>query len=416
MKNYLLFCMLVGSLQGYDGCYSCNRFQVGPHFSYGNLKFAQEPSRTGFVGGIAALFNHYQENGFYTDLYFRGSWNWGKLCDNLNQRSDFSDYLAETRTGLLINFCDSFVVFFVGLGFNHLRIRQQPDQSLFRYSKIYLPIGFYGLYQINDCFSIGARFKVKPDLHPILTLGSSCDRMPTTDRFFKITYRYGIDVELPMTYYFNCDCITGIVSLVRGASAWYVHYRQSGLYNDVYFRGSWSGKLEDCNDNESRFADYLAEARAGYVYDFCPSSFVVFFAGLGYNRLRIRQDNDDDTQQRFHYNKLYIPIGIYSLWQINDCFSLGARVKVKPYVHPILSVDPALNVATAETFLILDYRYGIDIQIPLTYYFSCNCVSGLISLIPYLDWNIYGKTLFSSDICSLRRVLTGAQLVVGIEY
>ena len=209
MKKYLVLLLLVSALNGNDGCYSCNRFQVGPHFSYGNLKFKNEPSRTGFVGGISALFNHYQQNGFYTDLYFRGSWNWGKLSDNLNQQSDLGDYLAESRTGLLIDLCDnSFVVFFAGLGYNRLRIKQKPDNTIFKYNKIYLPIGFYGLWQINNCFSLGARLKVKPDLHPILSLNSM------KDLFLKITYRYGIDAEIPMTYYFNCECISGIISLV----------------------------------------------------------------------------------------------------------------------------------------------------------------------------------------------------------
>ncbi len=202
---------------------------------------------------------------------------------------------------------------------------------------------------------------------------------------------------------------------VTGASAWFMHYRQSGLYTDVYFRGSWGGDLDDCLNNESKLGDYLAEARTGYLHELCDDSFIVFFAGLGYNHLNVRHDVDEDTRQRFRYNKVYIPIGIYGLWQINNCFSLAARLKVKPDVHPILSFEPDENTQTV-IFLKLDYSYGIDVQIPFIYYFSCECFSGLVSLIPYLDWNIYGKTLLTNDVCSLRRILTGAQLVVGIEY
>lgn len=200
-----------------------------------------------------------------------------------------------------------------------------------------------------------------------------------------------------------------------GVSALYMHYRQSGLYVDTYFKGSWSNKLDDCNDNKSRLADYLAEARAGYTYDWCESSFIVFFAGLGYNRLNLRQDNTDNTQTRFKYSKVYIPIGIFGLWQINDCFSLGMRVKVKPDVHPILTIESP-NIAQTDVFFKLAYRYGIDVQIPFTYYFTCNCVSGLISLIPYLDYNKYGRELLTNTTCSLRRILTGGILAIGIEY
>jgi len=84
----------------------------------------------------------------------------------------------------------------------------------------------------------------------------------------------------------------------------------------------------------------------------------------------------------------------------------------EPDLHPILSLN-----SMKDLFLKITYKYGIDVEIPLTYYFNCECVSGIVSLVPYLDWNNYGRPLLANQLPrDLKRILTGVQLIAGVEF
>lgn len=139
---------------------------AGPHFSYTRMNFDNPSHLSGYTGGVTAeIGNHYKY--FFSNLEFEGTWNAGPFTGTPCQMSSLTEYFLELKLGGSFSRCKR-IYFdpYTGFGWDRFENEQDPDTAalLYRYDKLFIPVGFY-LYGVLDCnMKLGVQFEWRPDV------------------------------------------------------------------------------------------------------------------------------------------------------------------------------------------------------------------------------------------------------------
>lgn len=152
-------------------------------------------------------------------------------------------------------------------------------------------------------------------------------------------------------------------------------------FANIEFEGTWS----------RAFNVYLLDGRLGCV--FCTDRFLIKpYSGFGWNRCNICE------LQGFH--KLFVPLGFYAIYC--PCSWLRGGVQFE-YRFDVFSKSDCIE---------LKNEHGLRVEIPLEYIY-CRTVS--VSLVPFYDWNRFGKN-DERELPALTHWSAGLRVLVGVLF
>jgi len=160
---------------------------IGLNFNFARYNFGNLPRLDGYLAGVHWDISHNWPSKWYVNLQFDGNWNAGpvaSMCGNdcscppvlgcPDIRTSIKDFRPEFDFGYNVMFCenDQFSLTpFIGLGFLYLSNTLQPQNVMYGYRNLNVPIGLNALWVIeDDCFDIGLYFTYRIDAFTRLKL------------------------------------------------------------------------------------------------------------------------------------------------------------------------------------------------------------------------------------------------------
>lgn len=179
---------------------------------------------------------------------------------------------------------------------------------------------------------------------------------------------------------------------LAGIHADVIHKHKSNISTRVKFDGRWNaGYIAGRNDRKAKINDYRPELDLGYRFTLgsCKSVSFLPFTGVGFYFLSSKLSTEMVTRQ--FYN-VYVPVGAQVIWKIKESnFDIGlaseyrintwSRVKLKT---PNLGATEKIKIKHTE---------GLLVEMPMTWHHHSNCGVKIHSkIVPYFDWNRFGKS------------------------
>ena len=200
---------------------------IGPEIYYMKRTKEGGAEQTGTLYGVRANYDHIRRYKFYWGaeaLWAKGTLN-GKVNEN-KLKSDFTDINIEARLGYTLQSkcwrCASFTPY-LGLGYfweKNFYKSPSPLEVHFENNFSYIPLGFLSEIFIYPTLSIGLNFKVRYIIKGKNHVSHDPDNDKLTQNYDnKLQYR----VELPITFFFNWNCLPLGMSLVP-----FYEYRKYG--------------------------------------------------------------------------------------------------------------------------------------------------------------------------------------------
>lgn len=232
---------------------------------------------------------------------------------------------------------------------------------------------------------------------------------------------------------YDLGCLPKIQGYLVGFHSDYIYRHDPGFYTQVQFDGRWNaGYISGDFDTKVKIRDYRPEWLLGY--DFALShDCTAYFAPLsGFGFYYLANELQPDVMA-YRYLNFYIPVGFQALWKADeDCFDfeLRALYRVDAYTRlkletpcyendDLASPDECCNSNKIK----LERSMGARIETPLTWYKTWdNRANFLIKLVPFFDWNRFGKAsqANSEGICievpQLTNWYVGAHLDFGLKF
>lgn len=210
---------------------------------------------------------------------------------------------------------------------------------------------------------------------------------------------------------------------LAGIHADFTHDLPCHLWTRLRFDGRWNAGFVCSKDGvRTKIQDYRPQWDLGYNFALgrCENFELAPFAGLGFFYLSNKFKTEDNT---FRYLNLYVPIGLHANWIVHeDCFEVGlstfyridawTRLKVKT---PDLEQTNKLKLKRTQ---------GLLVELPLTWYHEddCRCANFQTRVVPFFDWNRFGKTKEKNEnglrvpVPKLQQWYLGVHVDVGIRF
>ena len=147
-----------------------------------------------------------------------------------------------------------------------------------------------------------------------------------------------------------------------GVEALYEYKAANKFYGSLKL--SWR-QGETKASNASRFlVDVTAEERFGYTLGIEDNTWLwTLFTGLGYRFLGHHLKQPAESL-RFNYSEFYVPVGLFTDYYINPCFSMGIHATWMPQIFPTVSIT-ALRGARFAT----SHEWGnVLVEMPFTFF------------------------------------------------
>lgn len=166
-----------------------------------------------------------------------------------------------------------------------------------------------------------------------------------------------------------------------GIQGSYEYKPRNGIYGGL--RVAWKqGTTENrCADRNFVYVD--VQERIGYSYSpFCNPWAVTLFSGFGYRHLGHRLKQCDESSIKFDYNEFYIPLGLLSEYSFCSNWVLGLNVTWMPQVYPTVKISPLKGAR----WILKNTIGNVLVELPVTYYFSCDKRYSLVLKPFYEHW------------------------------
>lgn len=200
-----------------------------------------------------------------------------------------------------------------------------------------------------------------------------------------------------------------------GIQTGYDYREENALYEGVKLTYR-QGKLSRSSSSRS-IRDFDGQGRIGYTFQ--RSHFLLTpFTGFGWRYIRHNLKQTREFSLKFDFNEVYIPLGVYTDFCINPCFSIGLKGTWMPQVFSTVKIKPIGRVRwDLEKTL-----KNVMVELPLTYYFPRKNVIWSLQLNPFFQYWKDGKTLASTtrgtslDLPSNIYKLWGAEINLGCSF
>jgi hypothetical protein len=180
---------------------------VGPTFAYAWVTPENNPTVTGPMGGIEALYQYRPINDIY--LGAAASWKMGSLTHDPMNRT-VQDVNIQERIGYTTAFRDdTFASFYSGVGVRYLpeTVSSGSVSMNFSYAEFYAPVGFLITSEYSSNFSYGLNAEWRPHIFPTVHI------QPLGGTWWSLLYRIdNIYVSLPIRYSACGDRYSGIIA------------------------------------------------------------------------------------------------------------------------------------------------------------------------------------------------------------
>lgn len=177
------------------------RFQIGGTYSYSWITPKENPTTSGNLGGIQAIYEYRPLGCIYAGAAF--NWRAGKTTNHDSSRT-LEDFNLQERIGYTLPYPASRfrTTLFTGIGARYMAEKVEVgDSSIhFDYTEFYVPLGFLVERQVNTCFSVGCNFQWMPQIFPIVKI------KPLSGARWDLTYEipnFAVDVPLKISPWKN---------------------------------------------------------------------------------------------------------------------------------------------------------------------------------------------------------------------
>ncbi len=124
-----------------------------------------------------------------------------------------------------------------------------------------------------------------------------------------------------------------------GMQASYAYRPLNHFYGAV--KATWRQGETTAGSSTRFLVDVTAEERVGYTMAACDNKWVTtFFSGFGYRYLGHHLTQPDADSMRFNYNEFYVPLGIFTNYQVTSWFSWGLHATWMPQIFPTVTIVP----------------------------------------------------------------------------
>jgi hypothetical protein len=223
---------------------------------------------------------------------------------------------------------------------------------------------------------------------------------------------------------YDLGCLPKIQGYLVGFHTDYIYRKNPGFYTELQFDGRWNaGYVSGNADTKVKIRDYRPEWLLGYDFSLSRdcTAYIAPLTGFGFYYLFNELQPDVMTYRYFNF---YVPVGFEALWKVSeDCFDMGLRALYRVDVHTRLKLEtPCFEECECETIK-LKRSMGAHVEFPFTWYKSWdNRANWQIRLVPFFDWNRFGKAdqANSNGICfdvpQLDSWYLGAHLDFGLRF
>ncbi len=145
---------------------------IGPNYTRAHIKPSGFPSFDGNLGGLQGEVRFQKPDFFYGGL--KVAWRYGDVDASNGERS-LRDISLQENLGYTFQIIapGNTLTLFSGFGFRQFRHQVWLDGFsgiTLRYDDFYIPLGIYGLFQVNDFFSVGVNGTWMPQVYTSLKI------------------------------------------------------------------------------------------------------------------------------------------------------------------------------------------------------------------------------------------------------
>jgi hypothetical protein len=201
-----------------------------------------------------------------------------------------------------------------------------------------------------------------------------------------------------------------------GAQISYAYRPLNRFYGAV--KASWRQGETTASSSTRFLVDVTAEERLGYTLAVYDNKWITtFFSGFGYRFLGHHLTQSHQDSMRFNYNEFYVPVGIFTDYQMASWFSCGLHATWMPQIFPTVTIIPLKGARWKTTC-----TYGNTlVELPLTFS-SERFPSWFLSFKPTFQYWKDGHTTAKTstgealDLPSNTYLFWGADLNLGYSF
>ncbi len=175
------------------------QINAGPLFNYAQYNLGDLSKIEGHLAGIHIDIQHGTPSRWYGYADFDGRWNPSFVCGEQDLKSTVHDYRTQGFFGYSFHKTASCSFTpFAGLGFYHLSDKLKPNIMTYRYSTLYIPIGFKGEWIVHpECLQISLTALYRAGVASWAKV--STPGQPSS--YEDARYAHGVHIEIPFLWY-----------------------------------------------------------------------------------------------------------------------------------------------------------------------------------------------------------------------
>lgn len=159
-------------------------------------------------------------------------------------------------------------------------------------------------------------------------------------------------------------------------------YKFNGFSIFANYEGYWSApNLYGNPCQESKVSEQLVFGAFKYRY-----SFFALYLGFGYNFFKNTQD-PRTADLTYRFKKLILPVGVQFYWDISSHFAMSLQGEARP--------DVWSRIRVIKKNFNAEKKLAARIQLPFQFKYD----NFSFRLIPFFDWNRFGKTTKKLSNC-----------------
>ncbi len=200
-----------------------------------------------------------------------------------------------------------------------------------------------------------------------------------------------------------------------GGAAAGAEYQYNCLFTSAEVEGYWNaGPITGRPCQRSSLTEFFAQWKlGGNFFRGYGCLNIKPYTGIGYNRFENEQA-PEGISLKYEYEKIFVPAGVYTYWWLSPCIKVGAQFEWR------FDVESCLDVASLHFNNKLEHGYRAQLPLDASLRYGRCCFN--LSVIPFFDWNRFGRVDDSSpndvpiDIPELTRWNAGLRVLFGCYY
>ncbi len=180
--------------------------------------------------------------------------------------------------------------------------------------------------------------------------------------------------------------------------------------------GFWRAGRNTGSSGARNLMDAGVHERLGYTFAWREAQILFTpYGGFGYRHLAHHVKPNSGSKIRLRYNEFFIPIGIQSLFDIYDCFSMGLNTVWMPQVFSTVT----FNVADGARWALKNTYKNFKIELP--FFFHIKSVTNLsVVLNPsfelWQDGRTKAETQFGDTLGLPQNTYTFWTIELNVQY